>query len=524
VAWLTLGADYLLWGMAPFGYHLTSLMLHAAGAATFFFVAAKLLRLALPEPPAGRRSYVVYGAALSALLFAVHPLRAESVVWASERKDVLCGLFFLLTILCYLKAAAAEGAAALRRRWLGLALGAYVLALLSKSMAVSMPLVLLALDIYPLRRLGAGKPGALKVWLEKLAFAALALGPVIVALYAQKVSGAVTGLQGWSAAQRAAQAAYGLVFYLWKTVWPSGLSPLYQPPASFVPSDWPFLAAGAAVLLLTGAAWLLRRRRPALAAIWGVYVVMLLPVLGFVSIGPQFVADRYSYLACLGWVLLPGAGLVLALRRQDAGRAGRIPFAVILFLGVAACAGLGGLTVRQAGIWRDTLALWTHALAVDPGNYLAHNYMGSTLVDLDRPEEALVHYRESLRLKPSYADARYNLAVLLPRFGKNAEAEAQYRLALADKPDLAEAHHNLGVLQDARGEYEAAFAHYLRELEIRKDYALAHYNIGNSYYRRREMAEAAGHYRECLRLRPGLDAARRNLALALAAADKINKK
>lgn len=515
LTWLTLGADYLVWGLNPFGYHLTNLCLHAGCAVVFFFVAARLLRLALPATGAGGQDAVACGAAFSALLFALHPLRVESVAWASERKDVLCAFFFLLTILFYLKHVAEEGAGSLWRRWLGLSLGAYVLALLSKSMAVSLPAVLLVLDIYPLR--GLRGPGARKVWLEKLAYAALALAPVLIALHAQRASGAVTGLQGWGAGQRAAQAACGLLFYVWKTVFPLGLSPLYQPPVSFIPYDLPYLAAGAAVLLASAAAFGLRRRWPAGLAIWCVYMVILLPVLGFVSIGPQFVADRYSYLACLGWVLLPGAGLVLARRKLGAGVLGGNAYALLLGLGLAVCFVLACLTWKQAGVWRDSLTLWARALEVDPGNYLAHNYMAETLVDLGRPEEALSHYRESVRLKPSYADAHYNMAVLLSGLGKSGEAERHYQLALAAKPDFAEAHQNLGVLQDAGGNHAAAFRHYLRALELRPDYALAHYNIGNSYYRSGDMAVAAAHYRECLRLRPDLDAARRNLDLALAA-------
>jgi len=519
LTWLTLGLDHLLWGLDPFGYHLTNLLLHAAGAVAFYFAAAKLLRLALPELRAGGQWPAACGALFAALLFAVHPLRVESVAWASERKDVLCGLFYILTVLFYLEASGEDGAP--RRRWLGLSLAAYVLALLSKSMAVSIPLVLLALDLYPLRRLrwAAFDAAARRVWLEKLAFAALALGPVLVALAAQKAAGAVTGLQGWGAAQRAAQAAYGLVFYLWKTVFPFGLSPLYQPPALFVPTDTVFLAAGAAVLLASAAAFAARRSRPALTVAWCVYVFILLPVLGFVSIGPQFVADRYSYLACLGWTLFPGAGLALAGRARETGGLSKGLFGLVLGLALAVCAVLAGLTAKQAGVWRDTETLWARALAVDSSNYLAHNYMGSALVDLGRDDEAQRHYRESLRLKPAYADAHYNLAVLISK-ANPVEAEAEYQRALAANPALAEAQQNLGVLLDARGEHEAAFGHYRRALEIRKDYALAHYNIGNSYYRRGEMAEAAAHYRECLRLRPELDAARRNLGLALLALEK----
>ena len=493
LVWLTYALDYRLWGLAPRGYHLSNLLLHAASALLFFFIARRLLRAALPG--AGGRALAA-GALFAALLFGAHPLRAESVAWASERKDVLCAFFYLLSVLCWLKARAGEAG-----RWGAFSLAAFALALMSKSMAVSLPFLLLALDYYPLRRSG----GWLRALREKATYLLLAAAASVAAMKAQRLSGAVTDLEQWGLARRVAQSAYGLFFYAAKTVWPSGLSPVYPPPTPFDPLSPAFLLAGFGVAAFSAAAWALRGRLPALLSAWVSYVVVLLPVLGLVSIGPQFVADRYSYLACLPPVLFAGAWLAAALdKAAAAGKGAAAPLGAALAL----CLVYGGLAYRQALVWKDTESLWTRALAVDPGNYLAHNYLALELADQGRDGEALAHYAEALRLKPAYADAHYNLATLLPRLGRAAEAEEQYRLALGARPGFPEAHHNLAVMLEGRGLYDEAFAHYARALELRPDYALAHYNIANAYLRRRDPASAAAHFAEALRLRPDLAPAR----------------
>src|SRR5213592_3683149 len=322
LTWMTLGLDYLLWGMNPVGYHLTNLLLHAANAVVFFFVVRRLLTRALSSP-SERGHALALSAGFASLVFAIHPLRVESVAWATERRDVLSGLFYLLTILMYLRAYefGARG-----RGWYWLAVAVFVCALLSKSMVVNLPVVLLILDVYPLRRLGGAigwwSEPARRVYVEKIPFVLLAAAASAIAVMAQSSVHAALSLAQLSMPGRLAISAYGLSFYLWKMVVPVNLSPVYElrPPVN--PWATPFLLSYGVVLALTAIALALRRRVPGLPAAWVAYIVVLLPVLGIFQSGPQIAADRYTYLAGLGWAILAGAGLLSCWRSSRRSKTG----------------------------------------------------------------------------------------------------------------------------------------------------------------------------------------------------------
>src|SRR5438132_1079000 len=310
LTWMTLGLDYLLWGMNPVGYHLTSLLLHAANAVVFFFVVRRLLARALPSPSEHGYALAV-SSGVAALVFAIHPLRVESVAWVTERRDVLSGLFYLVAILLYLRAC--EGGAR-GRGWYWLSVAVFGCALLSKSMVVNLPVVLLILDVYPLRRLGGAfgwwSEPARRVYVEKIPFVLLAAAASAIAVMAQLSFHAALSVAQLSVPGRLAISAYGLSFYLWKLVVPVNLSPLYELPPTVNPWAPPFLLSYGLALAITAVVLALRRRMPGLPAAWGAYIVVLLPVLGIFQSGPQIAADRYTYLAGLGWAILAGAGLL----------------------------------------------------------------------------------------------------------------------------------------------------------------------------------------------------------------------
>src|SRR5437016_5956927 len=275
LTWMTLGLDYLLWGMNPVGYHLTSLLLHAADAVVFFFIVRRLLTRALPSP--SERGYALtVSAGVASLVFAIHPLRVESVAWATERRDVLSGLFYLLTILVYLRDCERGERG---RGWFWLSVAVFVCALLSKSMVVNLPVVLLILDVYPLRRLGGAlgwwSARARRVYVEKIPFVLLAAAASAVALMAQLSHRAMIPVTHLSAPGRLAVSAYGLSFYLWKTVVPLNLSPLYELPRTMNPWAMPFILSYGLVLAITAIALALRRRVPGLVAAWLAYIVVL---------------------------------------------------------------------------------------------------------------------------------------------------------------------------------------------------------------------------------------------------------
>src|SRR2546428_2669194 len=267
LSWMTLGLDYLLWGMQPRGYHLTNLLLHAANAVVFYLVARRILGLALPGPDNPGPGRLAVSAAFAALLFALHPLRVESVAWATERRDVLSGLFYLLTLLVYLRACERQERG---RWWYAGSVALFICALLSKSMAVSLPIVLLILDVYPLRRLG-GTGGwwgeaARRVYLEKIPFVLLAGATSVVAFLALARLHNTASLDQLTVLGRLAVSAYGLGFYLWTTIAPVNLSHLYPLPAEVILSAPPFLLSYGVVVAITALAWTLRRRVPGLAA------------------------------------------------------------------------------------------------------------------------------------------------------------------------------------------------------------------------------------------------------------------
>src|SRR5438876_11178845 len=467
LTWMTLGLDYLLWGMNPVGYHLTNLLLHAANAVVFFFVVRRILTLALPSP-SERGHALAVAAGFAALVFAIHPLRVESVAWVTERRDVLSGLFYLVTILLYLRACERGERG---RGWYRLSVAGFVCALLSKSMVVNLPVVLLILDVYPLRRRG-GAVGwwsvrARRVYIEKIPFVLLAAAASTVALIAQRSHSAMIPVTHLSALGRLAVSAYGLRFYLWKTVVPLNLSPLYELPRTMNPWTMPFILGYGLVLAITAIALALRRRVPGLVAAWLAYIVVLVPVLGVFQSGSQIAADRYTYLAGLGLAILASVPL------SSCWQAKRL-----LIIGPALCAllCLGVLTLNQFQVWHDSEKLWAHALAIDPKSSVAQFGLGRALADQGKLAEAIDHYRLAVQIKPNYADPHNNWGVALAQQGKPAEAADHYRQALQIKSDSAEAHNNWGLALVAQGKLAEAIAHYRQALQIQPDSAAIHTN------------------------------------------------
>src|SRR5437899_576608 len=502
LTWMTLGLDYLLWGMNPVGYHLMSLLLHAANAVVFFFVVRRILTRALPSL-SERGHALAVSAGFAALVFAIHPLRVESVAWATERRDVLSGLFYLLTILVYLQACERGERG---RGWYWAAIGLFAGALLSKSMAVNMPVVLVILDVYPLRRLsgpiGWRSESARRVYVEKIPFVLLAAAASAIAVIAQSSVHAAVSLAQLSVPGRLAVSAYGLSFYLWKMVVPVNLSPLYELRPPLNPGATPFLLSYGVVVALPALALALRRRAPGLPAAWLAYVVVLLPVLGIVQSGPQIAADRYTYLAGLGWAMLAGAGLLFCWRIPRSSEAGTPTTSPIAGVAMCAVAGLGVLTWNQVQIWHDSERLWTHALAVDPESFVAHGNLGVALAQQGKLAEASEHYRQALQIKPEYAAALANWGLALAQRGTRVEAVELYHQALKIRPDSADALTNLGVVLAQQGKLAEAIDHYRQALKIKPDFAEVHTNWGLALAAQGKPAEAIEHYRQALKIGP----------------------
>ncbi|HSE96385.1 MAG TPA: tetratricopeptide repeat protein [Methylomirabilota bacterium] len=496
VTWLSFGLDYVLWGMDPFGYHLTNLVLHVLGAVLCFELARRLLAHVGPLSPGA----LTGGAAATAFLFAVHPLRVESVAWLTERRDVLSGVLFFTTLLLYVRASEVPAPRARRLRLAAVA--TYALALGAKASVMTLPAVLLLLDVYPLRRLPPEvrtwtRPAAVAVLREKVPFLAVGGVGAVVAYLAQARE--VPLLGGGSIASRAVHIAYSLWFYLIKTVVPIWLSPIYEAPAQIELADPRFAVAVVGTLVVTALVLALRHRWPGALAAWIYYGVMLAPVSGVVRNGPQLTADRFSYLPCLGFALLVGGGLAVALDAAWRGRSRPARPWLASAAVAAAILVLGILARGQTEIWRDSPSLWGHAARLDPGclrcaqrlgiALLAEGRLAAGLEDVQRAlrlspgahdlrmvaahvlfqlarwEEAATQYRQVLAHRPAQRDAQAFLAITMIRLGRPGEAIESLRDVIGRSPDLSfarreliQAYRALGRLDDARAEYRTLLA------------------------------------------------------------------
>ena len=520
LSWLSFALDYLVWETNPVGYHLTNLILHALNAVVFFFLARLLLACTVKAVDA-RQVGLTLGAAAAALLFSIHPLRVESVVWATERRDVLSGLFYLLALHQYV-VAQTRAQVSPSRRLLAASVLFYALSLLSKATAMTLPAVLVLLDVYPLRRL----PGNLSAWtkreyrlifLEKLPFVALAVLFALIAVFAQQDTGALRPMQQYFISYRVAQVFYAVCFYLWKSIAPFGLSPLYELPFDF--DTWMplFLLSAAAVVTITITFYRLRERWPAPFAAWMYYLITLAPVAGIAQSGPQLVADRYSYLSCLSWALLFGggfAGLWIFLQHDRARH--RWTLAASSATGLVLFLVLGFLTWQQSKVWRDTATLWRHVIAATPNSSIAHYNLGRLYETEGQLDASLEHYQRAVQNNPANAEAQYNLARLLARRGMETEAITRYRLVVNLRPNDVDARNNLGLLLARRGDAEAAVEQFRKATEIDPSYAKAFFNIGRVLAARGDLEPAIDNYRQALKFNPDQTEILLGLADALA--------
>jgi protein O-mannosyl-transferase len=515
LAWLLFEVQYVCWKLDPRGYHLTSLILHAANAVVLYVLAVTLLVRCRPDSWLKSPWTCTVSAGLATALFAVHPLRVEAVAWASCQPYLPCALLAMLAVLAYLHGFGVRPSP--RRGWLVASFVLFVAALLSKAAAVSLPAVLLILDVYPLRRFGDG-PGrwfgsaARRALSEKVPFVMVSLVFMGVAIAARRK--ALVATQQNDACASLAQACYGTWFYLLKTALPLDLVAVYPSPREM---DWrapSFLLSIVGTLALSVGLFLLRRRWPGLLAAWLSYLAILAPNLGIIRISEQIAADRYSYLAMVGWVMPAAAGLCRPWPRSSRARPGANG---ITALGLGAVLVLAAMTWDQCRTWRDSRTLWTHALTHGAGESSeVHNNLGVELSHQGKLEAATAHYAEALRLNPHYAHARNNLGVVLSRQGKLEAAAAEYAEALRLKPGYVAAHDNLGVELTHQGKFEAAAARFVEALRLKPDYVPAYNNLGVALASQGKFEAATARYAEALRLNPNYGEAYNNLALIMA--------
>jgi hypothetical protein len=469
LTWLSLGVNYTLGGMEPRGYLVGNVLLHASAALLAFLIARRLLAAAWRRRATDRA--VELGAAFAALGFAVHPLRVESVAWITERRDVLSGVWYLLAVWAWLRTVG-EGTS-IRPGFYALSLGAFAAGLLSKASGVMLPVALLLLDVYPLRRLALG---GRRLVGEKLPHLALACLGAAVALWAVGRGTVLTSYGAYGPAARVAMAMYSFVFYPWKFLWPAGLSPMYELPARVDPLAPRFLVPLVVFVVVTVTLLVLRHRWPGALAAWAYSALMILPVSGAVHAGFQLAHDRYSYLSGLGFALLAGGLLVAVLESQAVGRLAPWLAGLLGVTAVLVVIGLGAETWRQTRIWRSSETLWAWAVDLDPDCAVCHNNMGSAIIQSPSrsplsPALAEIHFRRAIALRPGRPTFYHNLGGALAAQGRYAEAEAPLREFLKLSPRSPEAPGRLGMLYVDQGRYAEAIPLLRQALQMEPHFA-----------------------------------------------------
>jgi protein O-mannosyl-transferase len=484
--------DCQLYDLKAGGHHFTNVFLHTVAAVLLFFWLRNIT---------GR----FWSSAFVTALFAIHPLRVESVAWIAERKDVLSAVFFVLTLVAYVRYTRARSFG----RYLTMSI-LFACGLMSKPMLVTTPVVLLLLDYWPLNRNQTsevrGQKSQPQIWrqlvLEKLPLFALSGAASIVAFALQVQTPVSVGQLpfGW----RLQNALVTYVTYIWQMFWPANLAVFYPHPDDRLPL-WQVALAAAFLIATTWVVFALRRNRPYLLVGWLWYLIMLLPVIGIVEVGLQGHADRYTY--------LPHVGLYIALTWFVAELARSLPHRkeILATVGGGIVIILSACAWKQTTYWRDSETLWTRALAVTTDNDVALTNLGTSLMDRGQLDDALSYFQKALAVRSHSEHSHYNLSLalihdsvgnVLARKGRLDDAIVHLRQAIGFRPDYPDAHYNLGTALFQKGDLDGAIAEWRTTLSIHPYDAGAHTSLGNALVQKGLLGEAVDHYEKALQSEP----------------------
>ncbi len=528
LTWLNHATDCLFFGLDPAGHHFSSFLLHLINTLLLFLVLRNM-------------TGAIWASGFAAALFAVHPLHVEPVAWVADRKDLLCGLFWISALWVYCKAVEHKSI------WYHLLLMlVYILGLLSKTMMITLPLVLLFLDFWPLKRLRTSSGGfeekdspstsLTKLLAEKSGLLVIAIFFVFITTGAMKDIGveAKTLSPYW-------QYDFLLYFmhYVEKMFWPVRLTVLY--PYNETPEVAFLILSGVFLLSITILTFLLRRRFPFLLTGWLWFTISLMPVVGLIHGGPHRVTDRYTY--------IPLIGICIALAwtwKKIAGQ--KTALSTVLACGLILTLSL--LSFQQTARWKTSLDLFEHAISVYPNNWVAHNNLGDALDKNNRKDEAINHYRIALQIHPLYAEANYNMGNIMASLNRGDEALHYYLRAIAIYPEFTEAYNNIGVLLEKNKRYLEAREYFVSAVKLKPDYedairnlqdislttkdleeqidfyidklqanpedANLHNNLGLLYREGGDVRKAEYHFQEALRIDPSFAGAHNNLGILFA--------
>jgi tetratricopeptide (TPR) repeat protein len=497
--------DCQLWGSHAGGHHLTNVVLHT--------IAIVLLFLTLRQ-----MTGALWRSAFVAAVFAVHPVHVESVAWISERKDVLSAVFFMITLGLYVRYVRFPS----MKRYLAVA-SSFALGLMCKSTLVTLPLVLLLLDYWPLGRFQKSEVRRQKsvirgLVVEKIPLFALSAAAAGVTVWAHEKS--IIQIERLPFMWRVGNGLVTYLTYIKQMIWPARLAVFYPHPGNTLPV-WQIGLAIVVLGMVTAGAIALRHERPYLVTGWFWYLIMLLPVIGLIQVGSQGHADRYTYLPQIGlYVLLAWAatdacgasvsdanrkGMAFRSRNGCEATAGLSSTLQRRVLGVTASVAiilLGWCAHIQASYWRNGESLWGHAIAVTSQNFIAHDGLGQFLLDHGRLDKAIDQFQIALNIDPKYPMARTNLGIALSKKGGVDEAIAQFQTVLKDYPNDAKAYLNLGTALAKKGDAQSAITAYEKALSTQSRYPSAHYNLGMALDDSGRIDEAIAHYQEAVQEDP----------------------
>lgn len=492
LTWMSHMLDVQVFGMNAGPHHLVNLFLHIAGTVLLFGL------LHWMTGALGRSAFV-------AALFAVHPAHVESVAWVAERKDVLSTVFWMLTICAYVAYIQRPG----KNRY-ALMLVFYALGLMSKPMLVTLPFVLLLLDLWPLCR-AATLMDLKQVVAEKIPLFVLAGASSMVTFLVQRQAGAVQTVNRLGFDFRVGNALRSYAAYIGEMVWPANLGVFYPYPKTLPAGQ---VAIALIVLIAITAIVLMYRRQRYLMVGWFWFLGTLVPVIGLVQVGEQSMADRYTYIPYIGLFIMVAWGMKDLLSRWRNRATVLTAAAAIVIL---ACVGIAR---SQVDYWKDSVSLWQHTVDVTTDNYTGENNLGFDLKQAGKLDEAIAHFQKSIKIKPNYSLALANLGVALFERGRNDEAIVQLREALEHQHGHVLVRTYLGLALAREGKFDEAISEYNTALGLAPDFAFAHSSLGTALLRTGKTDEGIKHLVESLKTNPEVAEVHNNLGAALASQGK----
>lgn len=511
LTWISHILDYRLFGMDPAGHHVISVFIHIANTLLLFWFIKRTTGDCL------KSGFV-------AALFALHPLHVEAVAWVADRKDVLCTLFWMLAMVTY--AVYARRPSPITHLLVVLI---FVMGLLSKPMVITMPLVFLLLDYWPLRRFtfnpgnrvqsdDGRKKAMLNMIGEKAIFLIfIVVSGIITIIVMQKPGIPAFNVAAWvPTPMQLANVPLHYTGYIIQTIFPFHLAI----PVRFIsmPPVWKIIASLGALILISYFVFKKARRYPYLPVGWLWYLITLLPVVGLIRIGPVLMADHYTYIPLIGLFIIAVWGIPDLLQGWQHHQA------ALKLLAGTVIVGMMVLSFIQVGYWKNSVTLYRHAISVRPNHALAHNNLGIVMSKQGKLKEAVYHFAQALRIKPDYANAFSNLGLALARQGKLEDAVFYYKKALKIKAKDAEVHFNLAQVYARQRNYDSAIAHYRQALRVRPRWATGHNHLGIALARKGRFEEAIDHFSMAIEMDYGLIEARKNLVIAQKLKRKASRK